>query len=500
MLLQLDKLSRSYGSIRAAEEVSFDVLAGEVHGLCGHNGAGKSTVVKMLSGLIYPDSGRALLDGREVTFTSVRDAQSHGVALVDQELSVVATLTVFENLFLGNVDQRFLQRGESGRARARSLLDTVGLIDVDPFDQTERLSLGQRQLLEVARALGRDAKVLILDEPTATLGSTDIDHVFAAIRNVIATGRGVIYVSHRLDEVMELCARVTVMRDGRVVGTADRKALTGESLVEMMLGELVAPAARPTKAGGGSGGEVKLEVKGLCAGERTRDVDLEARAGTIYALAGQMGSGTTDVLRALGGLDSQAFGLVTIDGRPMPLGSPRMSQRAGVAYVPGDRKSEGLFLGQSIERNLNTTNLVRLSRWGFLGIAELRATARRVCEVIGLGPERMGESAERLSGGNQQKVLIGRCLEQKGIEVLLLDEPTRGVDVRGRADIHELVRGFARRGATVLFASTEISEILDLAEVVIAMRGGRIVSQNLRGDVDGHQILAAMTHTPEEPT
>lgn len=496
MLLRLDGLSKNYGPIRAAQDVSFDVLAGEVHGLCGHNGAGKSTVVKMLSGLVFPDSGRALLDGREVNFTSVRDAQAHGVALVDQELSVVPTLSVRDNLFLGNVNAPFLQLPNSGKAQARSLLDTVGLTDVDPFDETERLSLGQRQLLEVARGLGRNATVLVLDEPTATLGSADIEHVFAAIRNVVATGRGVIYVSHRLDEVLELCSRVTVMRDGRVVATADRESLTGDSLVEMMLGEAVTPTAR--SAALESHGQVKMEVKGLSAGARTRNVNLEARAGTIYALAGQIGSGTTDVLRALGGLDPRASGSVTIAGRPMRLGSPRMSQHAGVAYVPGDRKTEGLFLGQAIDQNLNATNLGRLSRWGFLRLAQIQATARRVCDVIGLRPDRMRESAERLSGGNQQKVLIGRCLEQEGIEVLLLDEPTRGVDVRGRADIHGLVREFARNGATVLFSSTELTEILDLAEVVVTMRGGRVVSQNLREDVDDRRILADMTHTPGE--
>ncbi|MBK5232869.1 MAG: sugar ABC transporter ATP-binding protein [Thermoleophilia bacterium] len=493
-MLQVDGLSRSYGAIRAAEDVSFNVEAGEVHGLCGHNGAGKSTVVKMLSGLIYPDSGRLLLDGREVAFTSVRDGQSHGIALVDQELSVVPALTVLENLVLGNIDQPFLRRRGSGRARARDLLDTVGLTDLDPLDEVETLSLGQRQLLEIARALGREANVLILDEPTATLSSVDIEHVFTAIRRVTETGRGVIYVSHRLDEVMELCARVTVMRDGRVVGTADRKELTGGSLVEMMLGEAVAHGARSVSPDHNN--EVRLEVEGLSAGRRTQGVEFEARAGTIYALAGQIGSGTTDVLRALGGLDPQAHGRVAVDGQVVPLGSPRESQRAGIAYVPGDRKSEGLFLGQSIEQNLNATNLDRLSRWGFLMITKLKAAAHRMSDAIGLDPKRVGEPAERLSGGNQQKVLIGRCLEQEGIDVLLLDDPTRGVDVRGRADIHELVHEFARDGAAVVFSSTELGEILDLADVVIAMRGGKVVSQNVRADVDGHHILSDMTHTP----
>jgi ABC-type sugar transport system ATPase subunit len=493
VLLQVEEVSRRFGAIQAVDRVSFDVRAGEILGLCGHNGAGKSTIVKILSGLLSPDNGRVLLGGKEVIFESATEAQARGVVVVDQELSVVPAISVLDNLFLGNVKESLFQLGGKGRTRARRLLDAVGLKDVNPGDYGEDLSIGQLQLVEIARALGRDASLLVLDEPTATLGSVDIEHVFTAIRQVTAAGCGVIFVSHRLDEVMELCQRVTVMRDGRLVGTAAIKDLTGDDIVAMMIGK--PPATSVTKRERKLSADIALSISNLSAGTRTRRVSFEARGGAVYALAGQVGSGTSDVVRAVAGLAPEARGGVYLEGRPIRLGSPTEAREAGIAYISGDRKREGLFLGQPVESNLTATRLRAFSHWGALRMGELRAVAKEICKAIGLAPERLDESVLRLSGGNQQKVLLGRCLHRSDTRVLLLDEPTRGVDVRGRVEIHNLIRGVADTGAVVIFTSTELDEILDLADIVITMRGGVVVSQRDRADVDAHNVLADMTHS-----
>jgi ABC-type sugar transport system ATPase subunit len=493
LILEADSLTRSFGSVRAVDRVSFDVRPSEVVGLCGHNGAGKSTLVKMLSGLLVPDSGRILLDGEEKHFTSARRAQAEGVALVDQELSVVPALSVADNLQLGNFDAPFFQTASGGISRARQLLDIVGLGHINPSLPLEDLSIGQRQLVEIARALGRKAKLFLLDEPTATLSKIDIEHVFRAIRGLKDSGCGIIYVSHRLDEVMELTDRVTVMRDGKLVATRETKDITGEDLITMMLGKHEGPSLTAPKRS--AIGQTKLLVNKLSVGVSTRDITFTANSGLIYALAGQVGSGASEVIRAISGLTPDARGRVSLDGVQVQLGSIRAATKAGIVFVPADRKGEGLFLGQTIENNLTATSLSLHEKAGFLDQSALRVRASRLAKACGVDEKRLSEAVNTLSGGNQQKVLIGRSLERPETKVLLFDEPTRGVDVGGRAEIHKLLRSVADAGGIVLFTSTELPEILHLADVVIAMRGGRIVSVRERINLDSHELLADMTHS-----
>jgi ABC-type sugar transport system ATPase subunit len=408
---------------------------------------------------------------------------------------VVPALTVAENLALGETGL-----GISGRLPAHVVLArlaAVGLADVDPSTMLDDLTIGQRQLVEIARALGRNARLFILDEPTATLTSADIAHVFRAIRAVTARGCSVIYVSHRLDEVLALSDRIVVMRDGELVADRPRAGITGPLLVELMLGHV--PAAPGPQGRVDAGTRRGLEVRGLRAGV-VRDLDFDARAGEITAFTGQVGSGTGDVLRALAGLVPDAGGEARIDGTALPLGRPRKALAAGVGYVSGDRKGEGLFLSRSIAENLVSTRLQRIATAGILTPGRLRARAGEIAASVGVDGRRIPEAVSRLSGGNQQKVFLGRCLERDDLALVLLDEPTRGVDVGGRAAIHDIIRSIAARGITVLVAASDIEEVLELADRINVLRRGALASSRARADTDSAALLSDVTRAAEPQT
>lgn len=485
-------LQKRFGDFQAVADVTLTLRPGEIHGFCGPNGAGKSTVVKMLSGQLEPDGGTIHVEGRPVSFSSVYAAQEAGIAIVDQELSVVPALTVAENLALG-ASRR--PRGRTGRRawreEARAHLADVGLGHLDLHTPVERLSLGERQLVEIARALGRRASVMILDEPTATLSDVEIDRVFAAVRQVAAAGRTVVFVSHRLGEVISLCDRVTVVRDGRVIATTDASALTVADLVEQMIGTSVASYQRTGRVADDA--DVIVRIDGLGVGTSLRDFSLEARRGTVYALAGQVGSGAQSVVRALAGLEPDARGRVEVSGRRLVLGDAARSVRAGVGYVSGDRKSEGLFLQRTVTDNLTVTQLRAVSRRGILSRQRARRLARGVAARASILERHLDAPVGALSGGNQQKVSVGRALGRDDLAVLVLDEPTRGVDVAGRAVVHQLLRSIADEGTTVVYASTDLDEVVDLPDVVITFWGGRAVDVH-RAPVSSQAVLEEITH------
>lgn len=494
--LELRGLSRSFGTVRAVRGVSLAIAPGEIHGLCGHNGAGKSTLINMLAGNVAADAGEILVDGESCVFGGPRDAQRAGIATVDQELSLVPTLTVAENIGLGRVGSGFLRRPRRARRRAAELLARVGLDDVDPDALVGELSIGRRQLVEIARALGRDARILILDEPTATLTDVEIERVFRAIRGVAEHGCAVIFVSHRLGEVLGLCDRVTVMRDGEKVLDADIGQVTAGGLVEAILGEQLQPAAH--RALDPRESPVTLRVESLAVPGRLDDFGAELLGGRIYGLAGQVGAGASDVLRALAGLVPAATGRVHLGGRRLPLGSAAATSACGVGFVSGDRKAEGLFISRSILENLTVAQLDRIARAGRIGGADERRHGRALAEAADIPAERLDEPVGVLSGGNQQKALLGRYLLESGIEVLLVDEPTRGVDVGGRAAIHRLLREAARQGQVVVFASSELDELLELGETIITMRSGQVIATYAEGTTR-EDLLSDLTHRGAVP-
>ncbi|MBO1766751.1 sugar ABC transporter ATP-binding protein [Allobranchiibius sp. GilTou38] len=490
MRLEVSDISKSYGAVRALSGVSFDLRPGEVHALLGHNGAGKSTLVKVLAGLVQPDSGTVTIDGSVVEFSNPRESQTCGVALVDQELSLVPTLTVAENMLLGS------HRGSRVKPDGlRRILDSLGLQTVPLGRRVSELTLGEQQLVEIARALSRDARILILDEPTATLSDHEIQMVFKAVRAMAADGRSIIYVSHRLGEILDLCQRATVFRDGRCIGTRSVAELDRGSLVEMMLGQLP-DLDKPARPADGERPPVSIVVEHLHVEPRVADVSVSVAPGQIVGLAGQVGCGASEVLRALAGLEAGASGSMTVDGVQVALGSPLRSARHGVVYTTSDRKSEGLFLSHSIARNLVATRLPTLATTGVMSSSRDADAVSTLLQLTGIPADRRRQPVGTLSGGNQQKIMIARSLLNTSCRLLLLDEPTRGVDVGGRAEIHQLVRSAAAAGTSVIFSSTELDEVLELADTVVTMFGGRVVDTHPSDRLTPAKVLADMTHGP----
>jgi ABC-type sugar transport system ATPase subunit len=490
-LVRVVGVRKTYGKTVAVRGADLTLQPGTIHALCGHNGAGKSTVVRMLSGQEMPDAGTIAVAGQEHTFKTRRDAQRAGISLVDQELSTVAALSVTENLFLGDRETGWLSRPRQLRRQARELLDSMGLSHVRPEQPLASLGLGERQLVEIARALGQQARLVILDEPTATLSDSESAHVYSAVRRVAAAGCAVLFVSHRLGEVLDLCDEVTVMRDGAVVVSTAASELTVSTLITHMLGEPPRPAVRID--GSAERRDVVLEVTGLCVPGSFSDFSMIARAGSVYAVAGQLGSGASEVLRSLAGLEPGATGEVTIAHKRLKLGHPISAGRAGVAFASNDRKSEGLFLNRTVGTNLLATRIPAVTRRGTVQRRRWRDAERSAAATCGFDRARVDARVGDLSGGNQQKAFVGRSLGRPDVRLLMLDEPTRGVDVGGRAAIHELVRTAADDGMAVIFSSTELDELTDLADVVITMYKGSVVALH-PGVVSSDALLYEMTH------
>ncbi|WP_188110510.1 sugar ABC transporter ATP-binding protein [Aeromicrobium ginsengisoli] len=491
--LDAQNLQKSFGDFQAVDDVTLTLEAGEIHGFCGPNGAGKSTVVKMLSGQLAPDAGQIAIDGGTADLSTPYAAQQAGIAIVDQELSVVPALTVGENLALGATSRpRGRAATRAWRAEARQHLADVGLANLDLSTPVERLTLGERQLVEIARALGRRASLMILDEPTATLSDVEIDRVFTAIRKVAAAGRTVVFVSHRLGEVLALCDRVTVIRDGKVIATTAAADLTVSQLVEQMIGRSVAAHQRISRDA--ADGVPAIEIRGLQVAGSLHPFDLVARPGTVHALAGQVGSGAETVIRAIAGLEPTARGAVAVQGRRVRLGDAAVSVRAGIGYVSGDRKTEGLFLRRSVADNITATRLRDVSgRHGFLSRRRAGKLAAGVARKAGVLDRHLAAPVASLSGGNQQKVSIARALDREDVRVVVLDEPTRGVDVAGRAVIHDLLRGLADDGMAVIYSSTDLDELVDLPDTVITFWGGREVGRHAT-PVSSQTVLGEITH------
>jgi len=484
-VLRASRLAKAYAT-PALVDVSVEVRAGEVHALIGENGAGKSTLARILAGLTRPDGGSMVLAGEGYAPASKAEAARRGVAIVLQELSLVATLTVAEQVLFGQVPTRmgFVDR-RTLRSRAREALARVGLEDLDLDRPVGSLGIGQRQMLAVAAALARPCRVLILDEPTAALSEHEAERLFAEMARIQAEGAAILYVSHRLQEVQRLADRVTVLRDGGVVASLGRGEASTADLVQLMV--MLSPPAvsRPTRRG-----DRLLRVRGLTRGS-LRDLSLDLWSGEILGLAGLSGSGRTGTVRALFGADRATAGEIELRGTPRPpFGSPREAVAHGVALVSEDRKDEGVLLPLSVRANLSLGRLRQLARHGFVRRRSEDAAAQELVSRLGVRCASIEQAVGQLSGGNQQKVAIGRWLG-RDFDILLCDEPTRGVDVAARAEIHALLRGLAGAGKAVLVVSSEIEELRVLCDRILVMRAGRVAAAFEREAFDQDAILSA---------
>jgi len=488
-LLEMQGIRKRFGGVTALEDVSFEVRPGEVHALVGENGAGKSTLMNIASGVLAPDAGRILWDGAAVSGLSPRTAQQMGIGFVHQELALVPQLSAGENIFLGRHPcagrARCWVRWERIHEQARRLLEELGR-PLDPRRAVGELSVGEQQLVEIARALAFQARLVIMDEPTAALSEHEAARLFEAVGRLKQRGVSVIYSTHRLKEVYQVADRVTVLRDGRRVATAAAGELPPETLVRHMVGR----AAKEQFAGGRSaaGAEEMLRVEGFSARGRFEGVSFAVRRGEIVGLAGLVGAGRTELLEALFGAAPHEAGRVWIEGRPAEIRSPRDAIRAGMALIPDDRKSKGLFAAAPLK-----WNVVLASERGFRIRAEReRQKTQRLIGELRLrttGPE---EPVMRLSGGNQQKVVLARWLLAEA-KVFLFDEPTRGIDAGAKAEIYEIIRRLAARGAAVVLVSSELEEVLNLADRVLVMHRGRIAGELLREQASEEAVMRLAT-------
>jgi rhamnose transport system ATP-binding protein len=495
-LLSATNIDKHFGGVQALRDAHLEVRAGEIHALVGENGAGKSTIINILAGAVKRDRGTVTVDGRAVDFDSPSESQAAGIAVIHQELATLPSLTVAENVHMGRmpakgwwIDRRTMQ------TRTRELLATVGL-DVDPRMLVRDLSLSQQQLVEIAKALGAGARLLIMDEPTASLTEHEARRLHAIVRQLRDQGTAILFVSHRLSEVFAIADRITVFRDGVHVATLPATATSSDRVVELMVGR--ATTVQTVAAAPSADAPVVLEVRaltqrrGTAHGVTLDHVNVSVRRGEIVGLAGLVGAGRSELARAIFGEDTFDAGEIRLDGTPVRFSSPAEALRAGVAMVPEDRKALALFLEKSVRWNISMAVLPSLRRRRMIARRAERSLAREYVDRLRVQTPDIETPVRALSGGNQQKTVLARWLATKP-QLLILDEPTHGVDVGAKAEIYELIRGLARDGIAILLISSELPEVLALSSRVVVMREGRVMATLDRKDADERAVMMYAT-------
>ncbi|ALO97967.1 D-ribose transporter ATP-binding protein [Streptomyces corchorusii] len=489
-VLALKGVSKSFGAVRALRDVSLELLPGEVHALAGENGAGKSTLIKTLAGVHRPDTGQVLLDGEPVVFHGPGDARDAGIAVIYQEPTLFPDLSIAENIFMGRRPRRALGRidHKATHAATAALMRRLG-VDLDPDRPARGLSIADQQIVEIAKALSFDARVLIMDEPTAALTGSEVARLFGVVRTLREQGAAVLFISHRLEEIFAICQKVTTLRDGAWIASEPLAGMTEDDLVRRMVGRDLAELYPKQQV---QAGDVALSVRRLTREGVFTDVSFEVRRGEIVGLAGLVGAGRTEVARAVFGVDRWDAGEVEVGGRRLTNGAPSAAMAAGLALVPEDRRAQGLVMDMSIERNIGLTGLRTTARAGLVHRTAERSRSLDWAVKLQVKYARIADAVSTLSGGNQQKVVLAKWLAT-GPQVLIVDEPTRGIDVGTKAEVHRLLGELAADGVAVLMISSDLPEILGMADRVLVMHEGRITAEIPRADATEETVMAAAT-------
>jgi ABC-type sugar transport system ATPase subunit len=494
-VFELDNITKRFGGVVAVEDVAFELRPGEVHALVGENGAGKSTLMKVVDGLYDPDEGTLKVGGEAVSFSSPRDAEASGIAMIPQELDLFPELSVAENLFVGRRRPRTGWGGlnwEAMRDEARKRLESLG-VHLDVTSAVKRLSAAEQQIVAIARALVGEARAVIMDEPTSSLTEREARQLFGIIEDLTAENVGVVYISHRLEEIFEISDRITVLRDGHHIKTALASELDAEELVRLMVGR---PLHELFTRSESSPGETALEVKGFARDGEFEGVDLALRRGEILGLAGLVGAGRTELAQSIFGIRQPDSGEVFVEGEEVRINSPQAAMERGIFYVPEERRSQGLILPFSIKNNITLSILDRISRFGFVSRSE-RGIADKFMGELSIRGADLLAPVSRLSGGNQQKVVVAKSLAREPT-ILLLDEPTRGVDVGAKSEIYRLIDDLAKEGKAILLISSELEEVLSMADRILVMREGRVSGEFSRGEATQENVMTAATGGPEQ--
>lgn len=480
LLVMMEKIDKTFPGVHALNQCRFDLYAGEVHALVGENGAGKSTIMKILTGVYQKDGGTIVYKGSEVNFHNPAQALHHGICIIHQELNLMPHLTVAQNIFIGREPRRklrFLMDESALNQKASEILSSMHL-DLDPKTKVSDLTVAKQQMVEIAKALSYQSEVLVMDEPTAALTESEIDELFRIILSLRSKGVGIVYISHRMEELKRISDRVTVMRDGCWVDTREMSELTIDTIIGMMVGRTIYDTGR--EHCGNSGTEVVLDVQHLNRGKQVKDVSFNLKKGEILGFAGLMGAGRTEVARAVFGADMKDSGEVIIHGKPIHIHSPAHAVANGIGYLSEDRKRYGLTTGMDVETNIVMPNFKRYSNtFGWVLTHQIRTSALKFVDMLRIKTPGVTQKVKFLSGGNQQKVVIAKWLD-RNCEILIFDEPTRGIDVGAKSEIYKLLGELAAQGKSIIMISSELPEILRMSDRIIVMCEGRIT-----GELDG---------------
>lgn len=492
VILEMKGIVKSFGPVKALKGVDFDLRAGEVHALMGENGAGKSTLMKVLTGIHDANEGTIHYNGKQVAYSKPKEAMEDGIVIVHQELNMMNHLTVAQNIFIGREEFRHNLLIDDGASikKAKKLFDLLKL-DINPTEKVGNLTVGKQQMVEIAKALSMDAKVIVFDEPTAALTESEINELFVIIDDLRAKGVGIIYISHRMDEIARITDRVTVMRDGEYVGTVNTKETTKDEIIAMMVGRTIYEDPKAASAVADDA-PVVLEVKNLNAGSSVKDVSFQLRKGEILGFSGLMGAGRTEVARLLFGADKKESGTIFVNGKEVTINSPQDAIREGIGYLSEDRKRFGCIVDMTIADNTVMTNLDKYIKGGLINDSEIVKVSDEFVKQLRTKTPSSKQLVRNLSGGNQQKVVIAKWLEQNS-DILIFDEPTRGIDVGAKSEIYTLMNALVAQGKSIIMISSELTEILRMSDRIVVMCEGRKTGELDISQATQERILALAT-------